>query len=369
MRIVRPHIDDDYVTDLKLLSLDSWTKHRQSDLKGPGSGMFGGVQVRDETRKAGYGVGLNNLGNTCYLNSLLQALFRATLFRENILLGSGKGPTHRELAKVFAGLSVSQKKSFSPTAFLKVIPGHFKLGEQQDVNEFAKYLLDAVERECKHEEICGKSVTVVVCKACSTSSEMVEPFSDLSLLFPADHPKEKELTLDVMMEHTMFKKELMSGENQFKCNVCEKKVDAELHSEILETPTYLMVTLQRFQYVGGVSKKIMRSVKFGRRMNLPLRGCVKVQYVLFAVIFHSGSSSGHGHYYCHATDSTEAVSDDSCWELYNDSIVQKSSFSQLAQIKEFPLDTPYVLFYKKMDEDCQKREELSIPEDLKQDIF
>merc|ERR1711937_933229 len=71
-----------------------------------------------------------------------------------------------------------------------------------------------------------------------------------------------------------------------------------------------------------------------------------VQYHLYAVVNHIGSSPQSGHYICLGRHSEDAAS---CWHCYDDSMVKAlaSSLSQ-AQLDEHVNGsaTAYILFYK-----------------------
>ena len=70
-----------------------------------------------------------------------------------------------------------------------------------------------------------------------------------------------------------------------------------------------------------------------------------VAYKLFAVIFHSGASAAHGHYYCFAKDATSA------WQLLNDAVVKHASFNQIEETgKLFPTECAYILCFRRSDE-------------------
>ncbi|XP_022098949.1 ubiquitin carboxyl-terminal hydrolase 38-like isoform X2 [Acanthaster planci] len=104
--------------------------------------------LRSETGKTG----LVNLGNTCYMNSVLQALLMTSGFYEDIMAC----PVYNDqcvvarLQTVFAFLTHTQRAAYSPREFLIASrPPWFSPGTQQDCSEFLKYLLDRLDEEEK----------------------------------------------------------------------------------------------------------------------------------------------------------------------------------------------------------------------------
>lgn len=113
--------------------------------------------LRDPSKK----VGLNNLGNTCYMNSVLQALFMTKLFRNDILLTNKQTlPLFSKLQVLFALLQYSHRRSLSPSEIFNLArPPGFQPGHQHDSSEFLGYLLDVLheqERSIGCEISCGK---------------------------------------------------------------------------------------------------------------------------------------------------------------------------------------------------------------------
>ena len=93
--------------------------------------------LEERIRKEGAGVGLRNIGNTCYFNSLLQIYYSIPSFVEKVFilkdeeikvpdeLKSKKINSGRviitELKKVFASLALGNKSYVEPSAILKAI--------------------------------------------------------------------------------------------------------------------------------------------------------------------------------------------------------------------------------------------------------
>uniref|UniRef100_A0A8C6GWM4 ubiquitinyl hydrolase 1 n=1 Tax=Mus spicilegus TaxID=10103 RepID=A0A8C6GWM4_MUSSI len=191
----------------QLLGQDAWTSQK-SEL----AGFYPRLTAKSDTGK----IGLINLGNTCYVNSVLQALFMASDFRHCVLrlTENNSQPLMTKLQWLFAFLEHSQRPAISPENFLSASwTPWFSPGTQQDCSEYLKYLLDRLHEEEKTgTRICqklkqsslpspqeelpssnatsvekmfgGKIVTRICCLHCLNVSSREEAFTDLSLAFP-----------------------------------------------------------------------------------------------------------------------------------------------------------------------------------------
>lgn len=87
-------------------------------------------------------VGLTNLGNTCYMNSVLQALLSTKQFCYEVLVkdpgcDGGDHIVLKKLRNLFALLMYSNRNSWAPTEILQACrPAYFLPGQQQDSSEF-----------------------------------------------------------------------------------------------------------------------------------------------------------------------------------------------------------------------------------------
>ncbi|XP_055779970.1 ubiquitin carboxyl-terminal hydrolase 38-like [Salvelinus fontinalis] len=215
-----------------VLNQSAWTSQSNSFASGllrlPG---------KSETGKTG----LINLGNTCYMNSIIQTLFSATDFRRHVfslrLNDATANTLMKKLQLLFTFLSHTQRAAYAPRVFFEASrPPWFNAGSQQDCSEYLRFLLDRLHEEEKTIQVLmsakpnvvspgngpsddtggetsaedagvspvapvegksegndertliermfgGRLSTGIRCMTCNSVSEKEEPFTDLSLAF------------------------------------------------------------------------------------------------------------------------------------------------------------------------------------------
>ncbi|CAF0929586.1 unnamed protein product, partial [Didymodactylos carnosus] len=114
-------------------------------------------------------VGIINLGNTCYVNSVLQALYHCDQFRKFICeYHFDNLPILREIQVIFSSLKLSKRPYINVANIVNIVRPPWFNHDQQDCVEFLGYLLDSIKDEQKRSatrsfpdpEQCSKYSTV-----------------------------------------------------------------------------------------------------------------------------------------------------------------------------------------------------------------
>nr|KAF6503384.1 ubiquitin specific peptidase 8 [Molossus molossus] len=295
--------------------------------------------------------GLRNLGNTCYMNSILQCLcnaphladyFNRNCYQDDInrsnLLGH-KGEVAEEFGIIMKALWTGQYRYISPKDFkitIGKINDQFAGYSQQDSQELLLFLMDGLHEDLnkadnrkrhkeenndhlddfkaaesawqKHKQLNesiivalfqGQFKSTVQCLTCHRKSRTFEAFMYLSLPLAST----SKCTLQDCLR-LFSKEEKLTDNNRFYCSHCRARRDSLKKIEIWKLPPVLLVHLKRFSYDGRWKQKLQTSVDF------PLENLDLSQYVigpknslkkynLFSVSNHYGGLDG-GHYtaYC-----------------------------------------------------------------------
>uniref|UniRef100_F6YRH0 Ubiquitin carboxyl-terminal hydrolase n=1 Tax=Equus caballus TaxID=9796 RepID=F6YRH0_HORSE len=138
-----------------ILSQSAWTSQSNSL-----ASCLSRLSGKSETGKTG----LINLGNTCYMNSVIQALFMATELHEE-----------EKILKVQSSHKPSESLGCSETSLQEVAGKAAFLTESPCTSDGEKTLIEKM--------FGGKLRTHICCLNCRSTSQKVEAFTDLSLAF------------------------------------------------------------------------------------------------------------------------------------------------------------------------------------------
>eukprot|EP00798_Chlamydomonas_sp_ICE-L_P014258 gene14258-20231_t len=305
--------------------------------------------------------GLDNFGNTCYCNSVLQALYFCKPFREKALqYAAGLTPSTPEslltcLAELFAQKFISRLKHDNEL---------FRSFMHQDAHEFLNYLLnqacEGLEGEQKqgqtpgtplkptwvHDIFQGKLVNETRCLHCETVTCREEVFMDLSL----EIGQNSSLTSCLKNFSAL---EMLDRDDKFFCDQCCCLQEAQKRMLIKQPPPCLILHLKRFKYVESEDRmrKLMYRVVFPLELKLSNTTVdapgADATYVLNAVVVHVGSGPHHGHYV------TVSKSHNS-WLFFDDDSVDSISESQIQSVfgstqecGNSTMDHGYILFYER----------------------
>ncbi|XP_001370349.1 ubiquitin carboxyl-terminal hydrolase 2 isoform X1 [Monodelphis domestica] len=330
--------------------------------------------------------GLRNLGNTCFMNSILQCLSNTRELRDYCLQRlylrdlNSSSHAHTALMEEFAKLiqtiwTSSANDVVSPSEFktqIQRFAPRFVGYNQQDAQEFLRFLLDGLHNEVNRVTVRPKSnpenldhlpdeekgrqmwrkyleredsrigdlfvgqlKSSLTCTECGYCSTVFDPFWDLSL--PIAKRGYPEVTLmDCMRLFT--KEDVLDGDEKPTCCRCRARKRCIKKFSIQKFPKILVLHLKRF------SESRIRTSKLTTFVNFPLRdldlrefaseNTNHAVYNLYAVSNHSGTTMG-GHYtaYCRSPVTGE-------WHTFNDSSVTPMSSSQVRS------SDAYLLFYE-----------------------
>ncbi|XP_030838236.1 probable ubiquitin carboxyl-terminal hydrolase FAF-X isoform X3 [Strongylocentrotus purpuratus] len=322
-------------------------------------------------------VGLKNAGATCYMNSVLQQIYMVPEIRRAVLSAEGaiidteddfyndekqdnesnidivesevgssvieEGPPMskqeetkeynlgvlKHVQAIFGHLAESKLQYYVPRGFWK----HFKLGgepvnlrEQHDALEFFNSLVDSLDEALKAhganavfaKVLGGSYADQMICKDCPHRYSRESMFTTLNVDI-----RNNQNLLDSLEQ--FVKGDLLEGDNAYRCEKCNKKVDTVKRMCIKRLPKVLAIQLKRFDY----DWERECAIKFNDYFEFPkefdmdpytVEGLAKIEgeiiadderenseeeeegssrstkYRLVGVVVHSGQASG-GHYY------------------------------------------------------------------------
>ncbi|EGD83160.1 ubiquitin carboxyl-terminal hydrolase [Salpingoeca rosetta] len=290
--------------------------------------LFGAQAVHDTKKTTGM-VGLANQGATCYMNSLLQALYHTPALRRAVYTmptanDSADTGVALALQRVFYRLQ-TQDHEVSTTELTKSFGWDTRDAfMQHDVQEFSRVLMDNLEEKMKGTPVeetvkklfAGRMKSYVRCINVDFESSREEDFYDIQL-----NVKDIASLQDSFKDYVNV--ETLEGDNQYRAEGHGLQ-DAKKGVIFQSFPPVLHLQLKRFAYsfLYDDYHKINDRFEFPPHIDLsdfledPSSSPAK--FTLQAVLVHSGTTYG-GHYT--AFISPEA---DGRWYHFDDELVYRT---------------------------------------------
>eukprot|EP01063_Lacrimia_lanifica_P003058 TRINITY_DN11640_c0_g2_i1.p1 TRINITY_DN11640_c0_g2~~TRINITY_DN11640_c0_g2_i1.p1 ORF type:complete len:1010 (+),score=250.66 TRINITY_DN11640_c0_g2_i1:152-3181(+) len=345
--------------------------------------------------------GLTNRGNSCYINSLLQVLTKATPLAVACHLMHERGPGQRghhcAMAEAqqqlccFCCLATVEREAIPPdkvgkylAARVQQISAHLRPGRQEDVHEFYRLFLDAVhcsmyeyhlaanpekprspalEQSTLPNKLFGGWLrSSVRCKGCNEESVVYQPYLDLSLGVqrPDRGRAGQPQTLASALADLTHEETLTAAYDCAKCK--QKKQDAAKRVALHTVPPVLVLQLQRFVHTARGTAKNLEFLRYPHRLDMAKyvvneNPVTPMDYTLQAWVLHKGQTANSGHYTC-------AVSHRGRWVYYDDDHVKALDTQQLAN--KVLTQSPYLLFYIRSDWLPPPADDALVPEPRRQ---
>lgn len=331
--------------------------------------------------------GLINLGNTCFMNCIVQALTHTPLLRDYFLadrhecqMESGSDQCLVcEMATLFQEFYSGASSPHTPYKLLHLVwtnARHLAGYEQQDAHEFLIATLDVLHQHCKGSSGLSSSTSLhcnciidqiftgglqsdVTCQSCNNISTTIDPFWDISLdLGPLtaltsgiSHLSEKfenPTSLTNCLKR-FTRPEHLGSSAKIKCSQCLSYEESTKQLTMKKLPLVACFHLKRFEQSTGYHKKISSYVSFPEELDMSpfMSSAQKLKnpdtssylstdnkYSLYSVVNHRGTADS-GHYTCFIRQHKNH------WFRCEDNIITKANMDDVLQSEG------YLLFYHK----------------------
>ena len=283
-------------------------------------------------------VGLQNKGNTCYANSILQCVRNLPEFVHYCTSEGKDGQLLSAFHAVMRQMSTSSSP-VDPSGFLRSLQvviraaGNttFNFNSQQDAAEVLQHVMENMSNDSPI--------------AASTVSIAIETTTTCNTCLLSDTSENKTFCIKVPVQKSVqlaLSDYLATTDSEDFCICCREITPTSHERSLTATGTYFIIQQKRFcNEIGMIGKDCTQVECFPEKLSVPVgRDCEtkkSLSYELVAIINHEGSLTA-GHYWAFIKDQSV-----SRWYNCNDRAV-----TLLLDVKKRLNNTfSYILFYKK----------------------
>ncbi|KAK5639385.1 hypothetical protein RI129_011877 [Pyrocoelia pectoralis] len=319
--------------------------------------------------------GLLNLGSTCFMNCVIQAMTHIPVLRDYFFTEHHQctdTPSKCLITNLFRAFYTGEKTPLVLNEFLSLIwtqARHLAGYEQQDAHEFFIATLDVLHIHCQSvsagqpnssgskansctciidQVFTGSLQSDVVCQKCCGVSTTLETMWDYSLdLTPSVTDGSLPSSLEDCLER-FTGTEILGSNSKIFCDNCQSYQESTKQFTMRTLPVVLCFHLKRFQHLNDLEKKVSAKINYPELLDmtpfmtkqkkdsiLNLQLPYDNKYLLFAVINHLGSSINAGHYISYIRYK------DNFWYKCDDLVISEAGIEEVLESEG------YLLFYHK----------------------
>ncbi|XP_018329537.1 ubiquitin carboxyl-terminal hydrolase 22 [Agrilus planipennis] len=314
--------------------------------------------------------GLLNLGATCFMNCIIQALTHTPLLRDYFFtdIHQCKDLSSCLISRLFYEFYNGEKSPLSLHEFLYHIwtrAEHLAGYVQQDAQEFLIATLGVLHQHfeesmppsinkdknklrctCIVDQIfTGTLQSDVMCQECNGISRTYDPISDFSLDLGSMEEQPPTSLIECLERYTRAEH---LGSSKIECSNCRSPQVSTKQLSVKTLPVVVTFQFKRFLHIREKEKKIKISsfISFPETLDMtPFTSQARSQtpsivppdnrYSLFAVINHEGNSVNTGHYICFVRQQRNY------WFKCDDQNISRASLADVLNSEA------YLLFYHK----------------------
>lgn len=265
--------------------------------------------------------GIINMGNTCYMNSVLQLLINCNSFIKTIKKNSNND-NNIKIFYEFIEDYFTKKTSVKPLKLKKVIENNidfFNNYSQHDSFEFIVLFLDFLNSKCNNEisNIFNIKTNInIKCKIINCNNESVHDEDNMYLMLP--------LKSNLDDSYREYKSTIRIDKDLIYCEKCKKKTISRKILSVINWPDNIIIVLKRFYN---------NSQKNNSDIDIPINW--RHEYKLVGGIVHIGNSFG-GHYIYYGNKNNK-------YYLFNDTGFSEMNNNELNKL----VKKSYILHYSK----------------------